>query len=70
MTPQINAASTAGSTTTASHTESVAAVPRVEQNKNDMGVFFGIGIVVNLTMFTALLIWGYNQWKKNNVDKK
>ena len=32
--------------------------------RDDLSAFFGIGIVVNLTMFVVLVFWGYSQWKK------
>ena len=38
--------------------------------RDDLSAFFGIGIVVNLTMFVVLVFWGYSQWKKQNERKK
>lgn len=41
-----------------------------DYQRNDLSVFFGIGIVVNLTMFVVLVFWGYSQWKKQNERRK
>ena len=38
--------------------------------RDDLSVFFGIGIVVNLTMFVVLVVWGYRQWKKQDERRK
>lgn len=54
----------------AGSSETIQAVPEPEPGREDMGAFFGIGIVVNLTVFTVLLVWGFNQWKKNDARKK
>ena len=31
--------------------------------------FFAIGIVINLVMITAYVIWAFRQWKKNRHTK-
>ncbi len=41
-----------------------------DYQRDDLSVFFGIGIVVNLTMFVVLVVWGYRQWKKQDERKK
>ena len=50
--------------------QSTASVHQHEHDREDMSAFFSIGIIVNLTMFTALIIWGISQWKKSNARKK
>lgn len=67
--PVISPAMTGASTGVAT-TGTVEAAHHPERERDDMTVFFGIGIVVNLTMFTLLVIWGFNQWKKNDERKK
>lgn len=44
--------------------------PEPVREREDLSVFFAIGIIVNLTMFVALVVWGYRQWNKNNADEE
>lgn len=39
-----------------------------EAAREDLSVFFGIGMAINIVMITSFFIWGFKQWKKN--DKK
>ena len=41
-----------------------------EHQRDDLSAFFGIGIVVNLSMFVVLVFWGYSQWKKQDERRK
>jgi len=36
----------------------------VENGRGDLTVFFAIGMVINVLMVTAFLIWAIGQWRK------
>lgn len=36
----------------------------VEDGRGDMTVFFAIGMVINVLMVTAFLVWAVGQWRK------
>jgi hypothetical protein len=44
----------------------VAGVPEVEVNdgREDLTVFFSIGVVVDVLLVTAFLVWAVGQWRK------
>ncbi|MCW8923881.1 MAG: hypothetical protein OQK69_09685 [Gammaproteobacteria bacterium] len=46
----------------------VQSIVEEEPAREDLSVFFGIGMTVNIVMITAFFIWGFKQWKKH--DKK
>ena len=48
--------------------QQVQTAPEVNYGKEDLSVFFGIGMIVNIVMITSFFIWAIKQWKKN--DKK
>ena len=50
--------------------EQVQSAPGIKHDKEDLSVFFGIGMVVNIVMITAFFIWAVKQWKKNDTKKK
>ncbi len=33
-------------------------------NENDLTAFFAVGMVVNIVMLIAFLVWAVNQWRK------
>lgn len=39
-------------------------------SREDLSVFFGIGMTANIIMVIAFVIWGIKQWKKNDANKK
>jgi len=36
----------------------------VEDGRGDLTVFFAIGMVINVLMVTAFLVWAVGQWRK------
>jgi len=58
------------STSKAVSNQSVQLVEDVQHNKEDLTVFFGIGMTINIVMITSFFIWGFKQWKKNDTKKK
>ena len=38
--------------------------------KEDLSVFFGIGMIINIVMIISFFIWAAKQWKKNDSNKK
>ena len=56
--------------TEASKSQHVQLAPDVQHDKEDLSVFFGIGMTVNIVMITSFFIWAVKQWKKNDVIKK
>ena len=38
--------------------------------KDDLSVFFGIGMVINIVMIISFFLWATRQWKKNDSKKK
>jgi hypothetical protein len=39
-------------------------------SREDLSVFFTIGIIVNAVMVVAFVVWGFKQWKKNDTTEK
>jgi len=50
--------------------QSVQLVQDVQNNKEDLSVFFGIGMLINIVMITSFFVWAVKQWKKNDTTKK
>ena len=50
--------------------QSVQLTQSVQHDKEDLSVFFGIGMLVNIVMITSFFIWAIKQWKKNDTKKK
>lgn len=50
--------------------QQVQSVAENEHPREDLSVFFGIGMTANIIMVVAFVIWGIKQWKKNDIDKK
>lgn len=48
----------------------VQSVSEKTYSREDLGIFFGIGITVNVVMVVAFIIWGIKQWKKHDTSKK
>ncbi len=46
--------------------QQVQSVPEINHDKEDLSVFFGIGMAVNIVMITTFFIWAVKQWKKND----
>lgn len=46
--------------------QQVQSVPEINHDKEDLSVFFGIGMIVNIVMITSFFIWAVKQWKKND----
>lgn len=42
----------------------------IKYEKEDLSVFFGIGMIVNIVMITTFFVWAFKQWKKNDSNKK
>ena len=36
----------------------------------DLGPFFIIGLIINLTMMTTFAFWAFGQWRQNNDKNK
>ena len=53
-----------------STSEQVQSAPEINHDKEDLSVFFGIGMIVNIAMITSFFIWAFKQWKKNDAKKK
>lgn len=53
-----------------SMSQDVQSVPEVKSDKEDLSVFFGIGMVINIIMIVSFFIWAVKQWKKNDIRKK
>jgi hypothetical protein len=47
------------------HTEQPA--PVIEAEREDLAVFFTVGVVINIVMITAYFIWAYKQWGKTGT---
>ena len=63
---QINHSESFPATSTlAVHSEPPA--PVFEAEREDLTVFFTIGVVINLVMITAYFIWAYKQWNKTGT---
>ena len=58
------------STSETSINQQVQLVSDVQHEKEDLSVFFGIGMIVNIVMITSFFIWAVKQWKKNDKTKK
>jgi len=43
---------------------SVAEGVEVEDGRGDLTVFFAIGMIINVLMVTAFLVWAVGQWRK------
>ena len=50
--------------------EQVQSVPDIRHDKEDLTVFFGIGMTINIVMITSFFIWGFKQWGKNDEKNK
>ncbi|MBE9562498.1 MAG: hypothetical protein IMF12_06510 [Proteobacteria bacterium] len=37
-----------------------------EKPKKELSLFFIIGIIINLVMLSAFIIWAINEWKKTD----
>ena len=46
--------------------------PSSENNhsREDLTVFFAIGLVINVVMVTTYIVWAIKQWRKNDTSKK
>ena len=53
-----------------STSEQVQSAPEINHDKEDLSVFFGIGMIVNIVMITSFFIWAFKQWKENDAKKK
>jgi hypothetical protein len=60
-----NPESFAATSTLALHSEPPA--PVFEAERDDLTVFFTIGVVINIVMITAYFIWAYKQWGKSGA---
>lgn len=47
------------------HSEQPA--PVIEGGREDLTMFFAVGIVINLVMITAYFFWAYKQWNKSGA---
>ncbi len=41
-----------------------------KHSREDLSVFFGIGITINVILVVAFFIWAFKQWKKNDTSDK
>ena len=53
-----------------SMSQDVQSVTEVKSEKEDLSVFFGIGMIINIIMIVSFFIWAIKQWKKNDTNKK
>ena len=53
-----------------SSVEAVQPVAEQKQSREDLSVFFGIGMMLNIVMIVAFVVWGIKQWKQNDASKK
>ena len=42
----------------------------LEYTREDLTVFFGIGMAINIVMIIVFVIWAMKQWKQNDKDRK
>lgn len=42
--------------------------PVFEPEREDLTMFFSVGIVINLVMITAYFVWAYKQWGKTGTS--
>lgn len=50
--------------------KSIPATPEKVHSREDLSVFFGIGMTINIVMIIVFVIWGIKQWKKHDASKK
>ena len=50
--------------------EQVQSVPDIQRDKEDLTVFFSIGMTINIVMITSFFIWAVKQWRKNDEKNK
>lgn len=50
--------------------QSVQPVADVKHAREDMNVFFAIGVTINIVMIIAFVIWARKEWKKHNTPKQ
>jgi hypothetical protein len=63
--PEIESGPSPATSTLAVHTEQPA--PVIEAEREDLAVFFTVGVVINIVMITAYFIWAYKQWGKTGT---
>ena len=51
-------------------TQSMAPVTESRPAREDMNVFFAIGITINIVMIIAFVIWARKELKKHGASKK
>jgi hypothetical protein len=52
--------------------ETLSVQPAAEKkhSREDLSVFFGIGMTINIVMIVAFVVWGIKQWKKHDTSEK
>lgn len=53
-----------------SMSQDVQSAPEVVTGKENLSVFFGIGMAINIIMIVSFFIWAVKQWRKNDTNKK
>lgn len=48
----------------------VKSASEMQYEREDMSVFFGIGMAINIVMIVSFFIWAVKQWKKHDSVKK
>lgn len=48
------------------------AQPSAEEkhSREDLSAFFAIGMMLNIVLVIAFIVWGVKQWKKHGTSKK
>jgi len=57
-------------TSMTSMSQDVQSAPEVKPGKEDLSVFFGIGMAINIIMIVSFFIWAVKQWRKNDSNQK
>jgi hypothetical protein len=50
--------------------QSFQSAPEIKPERENLSVFFGIGMAVNIVMIVTFFVWAVKQWRKNGTNKK
>ena len=50
--------------------QSVQSTASKENETDDLSVFFGIGMTINIIMVIAFVVWASKEWKKRDTSEK
>lgn len=51
-------------------TQAIQPVPEGMYSREDLSVFFSIGIVINIVMVIGFFVWAVKQWRKHDSSEK